>query len=191
MANLIYSTITSLDGYVADEQGNFDWGEPDGEVHSFINELEREVGIYLYGRRMYEIMAIWEDFPTDEAPAWIAEYAGIWRAAEKVVYSSTLDSASTPKTRIERSFEPEAVRRMKAAAGRDIGIGGTTIAAQALKAGLVEVYQLFVLPVVLGGGKKALPEGLKLKLRLVDERRFGNGTVFLDYRIERGEASGS
>jgi dihydrofolate reductase len=182
MAELIYGVIMSLDGYIADEEGNFDWAEPDEEVHSFINELERPVGTYLYGRGMYETMAVWETFPTHDLPPYIAAFAEIWRAADKVIYSSRLAGVSTSKTRIERSFEPEAVRRMKASSPRDIAIAGPTLAAQAFMAGLVDVCHLFVSPVLVGGGKKALPGGLRLNLVLQDERRFTNGTVFLHYR---------
>jgi dihydrofolate reductase len=182
MAELIYIVHVSLDGYIADEEGNFDWAEPEEEMNSFINELERPVGTYLYGRGMYESMAVWETFPTHDQPPYVAEFADIWRAAEKVVYSSRLAGVSTPKTRIERSFEPEAVRRMKASSPKDINIAGSTLAAQAFMAGLVDVCQLFVSPVLVGGGKKALPGGLRLNLVLQDERRFANGIVFLHYR---------
>jgi len=162
MAELIYAVIVSLDGYIADQEGNFDWAEPDEEVHSFINELERPVGTYLYGRRMYETMAVWETLPTHDQPLFIAEFAGIWRAADKVVYSNTLGSVSTPRTRLERSFEPEAVRRMKAASPRDITIAGPTLAAHAFDAGLVDVCHLLVSPIIVGDGKKALPDGVRL-----------------------------
>ncbi|HZJ04802.1 MAG TPA: dihydrofolate reductase family protein, partial [Nocardioidaceae bacterium] len=152
MAKLIYSAITSLDGYVADRDGNFDWAAPDEEVHAFVNDLERPVGTYLYGRRMYEVMAVWEtaDFLTDQ-PAVIQDFARIWRAADKVVYSTTLATVSSARTRIERVFDPEAVRQMKASAIRDISVGGPDLAAQAIKAGLVDECHLFIAPIVVGG----------------------------------------
>jgi dihydrofolate reductase len=183
MAKLIYSAITSLDGYVADEDGNFDWSAPDEEVHGFVNELERPVGTYLYGRRMYEVMAYWE---TAEAaadqPPFERDYAQIWRAADKVVYSKTLATASTARTRIKRDFDPEAVRQMKAQAERDISVGGPGLAAEAIKAGLVDEYHLFVGPIVIGGGNRGLPDAVRFELELLDERRFGNGVVHLHYR---------
>jgi dihydrofolate reductase len=183
MAKLIYSAITSLDGYVADEDGNFDWATPDEEVHTFVNDLERPVGTYLYGRRMYEVMAPWETAHTltDQPPS-IRDYAEIWQAADKIVYSRTLETVSTARTRIERAFDPEAVRRMKAGAGRDISVGGPHLAAQAIKARLVDESHLFLLPIVVGGGTPSLPSDVRLKLELLDERRFGNGTVHLHYR---------
>lgn len=183
MAKLIYSAITSLDGYVADEDGNFDWAEPDEEVHTFINDLERPVGTYLYGRRMYEVMAGWETAHTlADQPPFMKEFAEIWRAADKIVYSRTLETVSTAATRIERDFDPEAVRQMKALAGRDFIVGGPDLAAQAIKAGLVDEYHLFVAPIVVGGGKQSLPNNVHLKLELRDERSFGNGMVYLHYR---------
>ena len=182
MAKLIYSAITSLDGYVADEDGNFDWAEPDEEVHSFVNDLERPVGTYLYGRRMYEVMAAWETL-ADQRPA-MRDFAAIWQAADKVVYSRTLEAASTTRTRIERDFDPEAVRQLKAAAERDFTVGGPTLGAQAITAGLVDEYHLFVWPVVVGGGKPFLPDRVRLQLELLDERRFGNGAVYLRYRTQ-------
>jgi dihydrofolate reductase len=183
MAKLIYSAIASLDGYIADEEGNFDWGEPDEEVHRFVNDLERPVGTYLYGRRMYEVMAVWETDATlaDHAPS-MRDFAEIWQAADKVVYSRTLEAPATARTRIERSFDPEAVGQLKAAADRDLSVGGPHLAAQALKAGLVDECQLFLAPVVVGGGNPAFPRGVRLPLALLDERRFGNGMVYLRYR---------
>ena len=187
MAKLIYSAIASLDGYVADEDGNFDWAAPDEEVHRFVNDLERPVGTYLYGRRMYEVMRYWETAHTvADQPSVAQDFAEIWRAADKIVYSSTLDTVSSTRTRIERDFDPEAVRRMKASAGRDITVGGPDLAAQAIKAGLVDEYHLFVAPVVVGGGTRALPDGVRLNLDLLGERRFGNGFIHLHYRV-RGE----
>ena len=183
MAKLIYSAIASLDGYVADEDGNFDWAVPDEEVHTFINDLERPVGTYLYGRKMYETMVGWETDPTlaDQSPL-MRDFAQIWQAADKIVYSKTLETVSTARTRIERDFEPEAVRQMKALAGRNLAVGGSELAAQAFRAGLVDECHLFVVPMVVGGGKRSLPHDVRMKLELLDERRFGNGMVFLDYR---------
>jgi dihydrofolate reductase len=184
MANLIYSAITSLDGYVADEEGNFDWAAPDEEVHSFVNELERPVGIYLYGRRMYEVMVYWETADTlaDQSPPPERDFAEIWQAADKVVYSKTLEQASSARTRIEREFDPEAVRRLKASAERDLSVGGPDLAAQAIKAGLVDELHLFVTPIIVGGGAPWLPDGVCVKLELLNERRFGSGVVYLQYR---------
>lgn len=182
MADLIYSVMMSLDGYIADQDGKFDWAAPDEEVHSFVNELERPVGTYLYGRRMYEIMAVWETFPLYDEPPCIAEFAGIWRAAEKVVYSSSLGSVTTPKTRLERSFDPEAIRRMKASSPKDLAIAGPTLAAHAFRAGLVDVCHILISPVLVGGGLKAFAEDVRLDFKLEEERRFANGTVFLHYR---------
>jgi dihydrofolate reductase len=182
MAKLIYSAITSLDGYVADEDGNFDWAAPDEEVHSFVNDLERPVGTYLYGRRMYETMVYWETAHTlaDQSPI-LQDYAEIWQAADKIVYSKTLERPSSARTRIERDFDPEAVRQLKASAGRDLSLGGPELAAQAIEAGLVDEYHLFLTPIVLGGGKPSLPGNVRMKLELLDERRFGNGVVHLHY----------
>jgi dihydrofolate reductase len=183
MAKLIYSAITSLDGYVADEDGKFDWAAPDEEVHIFVNDLERPVGTYLYGRRMYEVMVFWETAHTlADQPPFIQDFAEIWQAADKIVYSKTLETVSSARTRIERDFDPEAVRQLKATAGRDLTMGGPELAAQAIKAGLVDEFQLLVAPVVVGGGKRSLPDNVRLKLELLDERRFGNGVVYLRYR---------
>jgi dihydrofolate reductase len=184
MAKLIYSAITSLDGYVEDEDGNFDWAAPDEEVHAFVNDLERAVGTYLYGRRMYEVMAYWETAHTgaDQTPV-ARDYAAIWQAADKVVYSKTLDTVSTARTRIERDFDSEAARQMKATAERDISVGGPELAAAAIAAGLVDECHLFLAPVVVGGGKRSLPDNVRLKLELLDERRFAGGVVHLHYRI--------
>ncbi len=168
---------------MADEDGNFDWAEPDEEVHTFVNDLERPVGTYLYGRRMYEVMVFWETAHTfaDQLP-FIQDFAEIWQAAEKIVYSKTLETVTSARTRIERDFDPEAVRQLKAAAGRDITVGGPDLAAQAIKAGLVDEYHLFLAPVVVGGGKQCLSNSVRLKLELLGERRFGNGMVHLHYR---------
>jgi dihydrofolate reductase len=185
MGKLIYSAITSLDGYVADKDGNFDWAEPDAEVHAFVNDRERSIDTYLYGRRMYETMVYWETAPiTPEQSPVERDYTEIWQAADKVVYSTTLDAeaVSSARTRIERSFDPQVVAQMKAASERDISIGGPTLAAHAVKAGIVDEYQLFLTPVVVGGGTHALPDDVFLELELLDERRFGNGVVYLHYR---------
>ena len=183
MAELIYSGITSLDGYVADEEGNFDWSAPDQEVHTFVNDLERPVGTYLYGRRMYEVMVYWETAQLlARQPGFVQDFTAIWQAADKVVYSRTLETVSSARTHIEREFDPEAVRQMKATAGRDITVAGPDLAAQAIKAGLVDEIHLFVTPVVVGGGKRFLPNNVRVGLELLDERRFASGVVFLHYR---------
>jgi dihydrofolate reductase len=182
MAKLIYFGATSLDGYLADEKGNFDWAAPDEEVHAFVNELERPVGTYLYGRRMYEVMVYWETAHTiADAHAVERDFADIWQAADKVVYSTTLDTVSTQRTRLERDFDPEAVREMKAAAGRDITVAGPHLASHAIKAGLVDEVQLLVMPVAVGGGKQFLPAKVRLDLELTDERRLRSGVVYLQY----------
>jgi dihydrofolate reductase len=183
MGELIYTAITSLDGYVEDEEGKFDWAEPDEEVHAFVNDRERGAATYLYGRRMYETMVGWETDPTlAERSPLMAAFAKIWRAADKVVYSTTLETVSTARTRIERAFQPDAVRTMKARAGRDLTVGGPNLAAHAFEASLVDECRLFLVPVVVGGGKRALPEGGRMNLELIEERDFGNGTVYLRYR---------
>jgi dihydrofolate reductase len=186
MAKLIYGMIASLDGYVADEDGNFDWAVPDEEVHAFINDLERPVGTYLYGRRMYETMVGWETDPTlaEQSPL-MRDFAQIWQAADKIVYSKTLEAVSTARTRIEQDFDPEAIRHMKVLAGRDLIVGGPELAAQAFKARLVDECHLFVAPVVVGGGKRSLPDNVRLRLELLDERRFESGMVYLYYRTRR------
>jgi dihydrofolate reductase len=180
MAKLVYSAITSLDGYVEDAEGNFDWSAPDEEVHAYINDLEREIGTYLCGRRLYDVMAVWETLQSDEPV--MRDYAEIWRAADKVVYSRTLDKTASARTRIEREFDPAVVQQMKTSAERDISVGGSELAAQAIKAGLVDELNLFLSPVAVGGGKRALPAGVRWQLELLDERRFGNGVVHLHYR---------
>lgn len=181
MAKLIYSALASLDGYIEDRDGRFDWAEPDEEVHKFVNDLEREAGTYLYGRRMYEVMSAWETLELDGQPEFLRDYAEIWRAADKVVYSRTLKEASTARTRIERNFDAETVGKMKASAERDLLIGGPGLAAHAIEAGLVDELHLFLAPVVVGGGKRALPDDVNKELELIDERRFGNGVVHLRY----------
>jgi dihydrofolate reductase len=185
MAKLIYSAIASLDGYVADREGNFDWAAPGDEVHAFVNELERPVGTYLYGRRMYEVMAPWETMDTGPGePVAIRDFARIWRAADKVVFSRTLARPTTARTSVERDFDRARVREMKASSSRDLTIGGPALAGQAIRAGLVDELQLFLAPVIVGGGTRFLPMDVGLELELLDERRFGDGTVFLRYRTE-------
>jgi dihydrofolate reductase len=183
MAKLIYSSISSLDGYVADEAGNFDWAAPDEEVHAFINDLDRPLGTYLYGRRMYETMTGWETDPTlaEQSPQ-MEDFARIWQSADKIVYSKTLEAVSTARTRIERDFDPEAVQRMKTVAERDLIVGGPELASQAFEARLVDECHLFVAPMVVGGGKRSLPDNVRMKLELLDERRFVSGMVYLYYR---------
>jgi dihydrofolate reductase len=182
MARLIYSAIASLDGYVADETGNFDWAAPDEEVHAFVNELERPIGTYLYGRRMYDTMVYWETMEAEGQSAAVRDYAQIWRDADKIVYSSMLESPASERTRIERDFDPDAVRRLKASADRDISVGGPHLAAAAIGAGLVDEYHLFFVPVVVGAGNRALPDGVRAELELVADHRFASGLVHLHYR---------
>ena len=183
MAELIYSAIMSLDGYIEDKDGKFDWAVPDEEVHRFINDLERAAGTHLYGRRMYETMAGWETDPSFAAASpFMRDFAEIWQAADKIVYSKTLEAVSTARTRIERDFDPEAVRQLKATTGQDILIGGPDLATHAFRAGLVDECHLFLAPIVVGGGKRSLPNNVRLELELLEERRFGNGMVHLRYR---------
>lgn len=184
MARLIYAIQTSFDGYVADEHGNFEWATPDSDVHAFINDLERPIGTYLYGRRLYETMVYWETFAAqpDQPPA-VLDYAQLWRAADKIVYSTTLETASSARTRIERTFDPNTVRTMKDTADRDLSIGGPALAAHALRAGLVDEIRQFVYPLTVGGGNPFLPDLLRLNLQLRDERRFDSGVVYLRYRV--------
>ena len=182
MAKLIYSAITSLDGYVADEDGAFDWSAPDEEVHAFVNDLERPAGTHLYGRRLYEVLVAWETIDKDrDQPPFILDFAEIWQAADKIVYSRTLETVSSARTRIERDFDPEAVRELKAASERDLIIGGPELAAEAIRADLVDEYHLFLAPVLVGGGKRALPDGVRVDLELLDERRFASGFIYLGY----------
>ena len=183
MTNLIYSAITSLDGYIEDAEGRFDWGAPDEEVHSFVNDLQQSVGTYLYGRRLYETMLYWETASLDETvPQFLRDFTRTWRVAEKVVYSQTLESVSSAKTRIERSFDPEAIRRLKDTENRDLTVGGANLAGQAVGAGLVDELQQFAVPVVVGGGKPWLPAKVRVDLQLLETRRFTSGVVFLRYR---------
>jgi dihydrofolate reductase len=183
VGDLIYMTIASLDGYMEDENGDYQWSAPDEEVHAFINELVRPVGTHLYGRRMYEVMRVWEspEALPDATPAML-EFADVWRPADKVVYSRTLEAVTTDRTRLERDFDAGTVRDLKASAERDLTIGGPELAAHAIRAGLVDEYQLLVVPMLLGGGIRSVPDGVRLGLELVEERRFGNGFVFLRYR---------
>jgi dihydrofolate reductase len=191
MAKLIYYAISSLDGYIEDADGKFAWAEPDEEVHAFVNDLVRPVGTYLLGRRMYETLVFWERPPDLAAePPVVRDFSEIWLGADKIVYSKTLQTASSARTRIEREFDPEAVRRLKAEADRDLSIGGPELAAQAIDAGLVDEYHLFLVPVIVGGGKNSLPDrSVHVKLELQDERRFRNGTMYLSYRARRGAPS--
>jgi dihydrofolate reductase len=182
MAKLIYTVIMSLDGYVADENGKFDWSMPDEAVHRFVNDLERPIGTYLVGRRMYEVMRYWEGVdPSGDHPAYARDYATIWQAADKIVYSTTLSTVSSARTRIEREFDSGAVRRMKADARADLSVAGPHLASQAIKAGLVDEYRLFISPIVIGGGAHFLPDGERVELQLQEEHRFANGVVYLRY----------
>jgi dihydrofolate reductase len=181
LGSLIYSTLGSLDGYIEDRDGKFDWAAPDEQVHRFVNELERPVGTHLYGRRMYETMVYWETVDVSGQPDHIRDYAAIWRAADKVVYSKKLEAVSSARTRIERDFDPEAVRRLKAEG--DVSIGGPELAAQAIRRGLLDEYQAFLAPVVIGEGKRALPADARIELELLEERRFDSGFVYLRYAV--------
>jgi dihydrofolate reductase len=186
MARLIYAAIASLDGYVEDEGGKFDWAVPDEEVHAFVNDLERPLGTYLYGRRMYETMVFWETAGGGDEPAVFNDYAELWRDAEKIVYSRTLQTVASAKTRIEPDFDPEAIRRLKESSPADISVGGAELAGRALDAGLVDECHLFLFPIAVGGGKRALPDGVRTRLELLDERRFDSGVVHLHYRVDIG-----
>jgi dihydrofolate reductase len=184
MAKLIYSAITSLDGCIEDKQGKFDWGAPDDEVFAFVNDLERPVGTYLYGRRMYETMVFWETASTSgDQPAVTRDFTEIWRAAEKIVYSRTLPTLSSERTRIERDFDPAAIRRLKESSVRDITVAGAELAGEAMAAGLVDECHLFLVPIIVGGGKRALPDDVRAQLELLAERRFRSGVVHLQYRL--------
>jgi dihydrofolate reductase len=180
MAKLIYLAICSLDGFVEDERGNFDWAAPEEEVHAFVNDLERKVGIYLYGRRMYETMVWWEK---GEHEGVYRDYADIWRGAEKIVFSRTLQSVSSEKTRLERQFDPAAIKRLKETSASDLSIGGATIAGRAIAAGLVDECHLLLNPVLVGGGKRALPPDVRVRLELREEHRFPDGVVYLRYGL--------
>ena len=179
MGKLIYSALTSLDGYIEDADGGFAWAAPDNEVHAFINEREQAVTTHLYGRRMYDVMKYWEAAPPPDAAATLRDFAAIWQAADKVVYSRTLEHVDTARTRLERDLVPDGVRKLKADAERDLSIAGAELAGCALAAGLVDEIQLYIVPVIVGGGKRALPDGVRLDLSLAEERRFASGMVFL------------
>jgi dihydrofolate reductase len=181
MGKLVYGAIMSLDGYIADESGDFGWAAPDEEVHAFVNDLQRSVGTYLFGRRMYEVMSFWEAPAADDWTPAAREFASVWQTTRKVVYSTSLPAVTTARTRLERRFEPASVRTMAAEADQDVAIGGPTLAAHAIRAGLVQDYQLFVVPVLVGAGTRCLPDGVRLDLELVDERRFDSGVVYLRY----------
>ncbi len=183
MAKLIYSAITSLDGYIEDEHGSFEWAAPDAEVLAAVNELERPIGTYLYGRRMYETMLYWETVDADELDPESRDWTGIWRAADKIVYSRTLESPPTTRTQLVRELDPAAIRQLKESSPHDISIGGAELAGQVMAAGLVDECQLFLNPVIVGGGKRSLPEGVHTRLELLEERRFKGGVVFLRYRV--------
>lgn len=190
MGKLIYLMLMSLDGQIEDPTGQFDWAEPDAEVHTFVNDLTRTVGTHLYGRRMYEVMSAWETLGTSpDEPDYIADFGRTWREADKVVYSSSLEAVSTPRTRLERRFEPGAVRAMKSSSERDLSIGGPDLAAQAFEAGLIDEVHFFVAPISVGGGKPALPKGIRVELELEAARPFGNGMTHLRYGVR--SASGS
>ena len=184
MAKLIYNAIASLDGFIEDANGKFDWAAPDDEVHAFVNALQQPIGTYLLGRRMYETLVFWESPPDlEHQSAVVQEFAEIWKGADKIVYSRTLSTASSARTRIEQDFDVEAVRRLKETASRDLSVGGPELAGQAIATGLVDEFELFLVPVLVGGGKRALPNGVRMGLELLDERRFGNGTAYLRYRL--------
>ena len=185
MGSLVYTAITSLDGYIEDADGSFAWAEPDPEVHAFANELERTIGTHLYGRRMYETMAVWETIGTDgdDVHPVEADYAEVWRRLDKVVFSTTLDDVWTSRTRLERTFDPAAVARLKDEADADLSVSGPGLARHAFAAGLVDEVHLFLHPVVVGAGTPGLPTGVRLDLELVDEHRFANGVVHLHHRV--------
>jgi dihydrofolate reductase len=182
MAKLTYTAISSLDGFVADTDGKFDWAEPDAEVHAFVNDLERPAGTHLYGRRLYEVLVAWETIDKDrDQPPFILDFAQIWQAADKIVYSRTLESVSSARTRIEHEFDPDSVRELKATSERGLIIGGPQLAGEAIRAGLVDEYHVFLAPVLVGGGKRALPDGVRVDLELLGERRFAIGFIYLRY----------
>jgi dihydrofolate reductase len=184
MAKLTYAAIASLDGYVRDEAGGFDWAKPDDEVHAFVNELERPIGTYLYGRLMYETMVYWESVNTGPGQAAAArDFAEIWRAADKIVYSRSLQAVSSARTRVERELDADSVRLLKETATSDVTVGGAELAGQALALGLVDECHLFLVPMLVGGGQRALPDGIRAELELLDERRFSGGVVYLRYRV--------
>ena len=189
MGRLIYSILMSLDGYIEDPSGSFDWAEPDAEVHRVVNDLARPVGTHLYGRRMYEVMQAWETLDREPGqPDYIVDFARIWQAADKIVFSSSLEAPSTSRTALERRFDPDAVRERKRTSEADLMIGGPGLAAEAFDAGLVDVVHLFVAPVTVGGGKPAMPRDVRIDLELESERRFGNGMAQLAYRVRSRES---
>jgi dihydrofolate reductase len=183
MGSLISASLASLDGFVADRDGAFDWAEPDAEVHTFINDLERSVGTHLLGRRMYEVLRVWDTIDVEGQPAHTREFAELWRATDKLVYSRTLGSVTGARTQLEPRFEPEAVRRLKTSSDRDLSVGGPGLAAHAFRAGLVDEVQLYLAPVVVGGGTRFFPDDVRVDLALTDTRRFANGMVFVRYRV--------
>jgi dihydrofolate reductase len=184
MAKLIYSSITSLDGYIEDQDGNFEWAAPDDQVSSFLNDLERDVGTYLNGRRMYETMVYWEQDPVVAGePDCVRECRELWRAADKIVFSKSLDTVSATRTRLEREFDPSAIKSLKDSLVRDITVAGPDLATQALRAGLVDECQLFLTPTLVGSGKASMPSDIRLDLELLDEHRFQSGVAYLRYRI--------
>jgi len=185
MSTLIYSAITSLDGYVADTNGNFDWAQPDEEVHTFINDMEKPIGTYLYGRKMYETMAVWETMPLHDEPDCMRDFAHIWKAADKIVYSKTLKTVSGPKTQIKINFDAQEIKRLKQIESSDLAIGGPHIAAVAIKAGVVDEYHQFIAPVIIGAGNAWLPNNVHINLELVDEKRFPSGFIYLRYHLAR------
>ena len=183
MANLIYIANTSLDGYTEDTAGNFDWSTPEEDYFRFITNLVRPLGTHLYGRRMYQSMMVWETDPRLAAESPLRrDFAELWQTADKLVYSRTLAATATRRTHLERDFDPEAIRQLKKAAAQDILIGGPELAAHAFRAGLIDACHLFISPIIVGGGKPALPDNVRVQLELVEERRFGNGVVYLGYR---------
>jgi dihydrofolate reductase len=183
MADLVYAISASLDGYIADADGNFDWGQPSDDAHAFFNDLQRSVGTFLCGRRMYETMRVWDNFVLDELPEIPRDFAEAWLATDKVVYSSTLEEVPEPRTRLERTFDPEVIRTMKHESDRDLSIGGAGLAAAAIRAGLVDRYVVRVVPTIVGGGTSALPDATRVDLALETTRRFDDGSVLLDYRL--------
>jgi dihydrofolate reductase len=192
MAKLIYTSLASLDGYFEDAEGRFDWAEPDEEVHAFVNDLDRQVGTYLYGRRMYETMVFWETAGTGaDVPTVYRDFAEVWQAADKVVYSRTLKAPASARTRIERTFEPDTVRQLKQSSSTDITVGGGDLAGQAIQAGLVDECHFFLFPITVGGGKRVLPDNIRTRFELVDERRFRNGVVHLHYCVSSPGVTGA
>lgn len=186
MAKLIYSMLASFDGFVADEDGNFDWAEPDEEVHAFVNDLSRSIGTHLFGRKMYDVMAAWENLPDfDTQPPVMQDFARIWQAAEKVVFSKTMQDVRTGRTRLERSFDPEKIAALKRSSSSDLSVSGPGLAALAIGAGLVDEFHIFLAPVIVGDGNRLLPEGVRSKLELLDQRHFESGFAYVHYRTVR------